>query len=138
MIKEMAVFGGFAHRSEAIEHQRNIEGDTILVSVLNGPTGFPVTPLCYFSVSKSLIEQFLQVLGSDFEVQAQVPKEDEINDPSGDFLRTAPQVVQVEKVEPEIIPEPPKEEIIEEAVEPEEVVVEKPAKRKVKKDEQSK
>ena len=80
----MAVFGGFAHRSEAVQYQRSLGEDTVLVSVLNGPTGFPVTPLCYFAVSKSLIEQFKEVLDTEPQQKLQRAQEEQINDPSGD------------------------------------------------------
>ena len=143
MIKEMAVFGGFAHRSEAVQYQRSLGEDTVLVSVLNGPTGFPVTPLCYFAVSKSLIEQFKEVLDTEPQQKLQRAQEEQINDPSGDFLRTGPDAVeaeeeliaeipQVEEPAPiEAVEEAPVE-AVEETVEPEVQEV-KPAKKRVKK-----
>ena len=115
--------------------------ETVLVRVLNGPTGFPVTPLCYFAVSKSLIEIFKETLETEPQQQLQLAQKDEINDPSGDFLRTAPDAVegedepvaelpQVEEPAPvEAVEETPVE-AVEEPAEP--VVEEKPKKRSKK------
>lgn len=137
MIKEMAVFGGFAHRSEAVEYQQKISEETVLVRVLNGPNGFPVTPLCYFAVGVSLIEEFKKVLETEPKQELQSAQKEEIIDPSGDFLRTAP-----DKIEEEPIVESPVEtvEVVEqveevEVAEPE--VEKKPIKKRGKNEQQA-
>lgn len=54
--RTFGVFGGFTNRAEAINHLLQLPEPAVLVSVLH-PTGMPVTPLAYFAVTKSLLEQ---------------------------------------------------------------------------------
>lgn len=135
-MKELTLLGGFAHRADAVAYQRTLEETTVLVSVLNGPNGFPLTPLCYIPINKEIIEKLTLVLESEINPFQTIRQPQE---PVLDLGEIPPIAVQtyIAPVVEEFVPEPPKEEVIEEAVEPEEVVVEKPAKRKVKKDEQS-
>ena len=64
-MKELTLLGGFAHRADAVAYQRTLEETTVLVSVLNGPNGFPLTPLCYIPINKDIIEKLTLVLESE-------------------------------------------------------------------------
>jgi hypothetical protein len=63
--KSMGIFGGYVSRAEAASYANNLgedANDIVLVSVLNGPTGMPLTPLCYFPLTRSLITQLYKEL----------------------------------------------------------------------------
>jgi hypothetical protein len=59
--KTLAVFGGYTNRQEAIVHLRQLPEPAVLISVQH-PTGFPVTPLAYFAVTKSLLKEMKKEL----------------------------------------------------------------------------
>ena len=61
----MGVFGGYVSRAEAAAYADTLgedANDIVLVSVLNGPTGMPLTPLCYFPLTRSLITDLYKEL----------------------------------------------------------------------------
>jgi len=51
------VFGGYLNSGEAYDYANQFVEETILVKVLNGPTGLPVTPLCYFPLTPTILKQ---------------------------------------------------------------------------------
>lgn len=142
-MKELTLLGGFAHRADAVAYQRTLEETTVLVSVLNGPNGFPLTPLCYIPINKDIIEKLTLVLESEINPFQTIRQPQE---PVLDLGEAPPTVIDtyIAPVVEEPVPEQPKEE-------PEEIseyqfgdpVIKieepiKPAKKKVKKDEQLK
>jgi len=69
-LKSMAVFGGFVNRAEAANYASGLPEEAVLVSIKAGAFGMPVTPLCYFPVTRSLIQDMLEELN-------RVPDDDE-------------------------------------------------------------
>ncbi len=61
-MKELMLLGGFVHKADAIAYQRTLEEDTVLISVLAGPMGFPLTPLCYFAIGKKRLGEISDFL----------------------------------------------------------------------------
>jgi len=53
--KTLAVFGGFTNHAEVQVYASRLPEETVIIKVLNGPTGMPVTPLAYFPLTRSLI-----------------------------------------------------------------------------------
>ena len=53
--KSMSIFGGFTSRAEARAYADTLPEEVMMISVLNGPTGMPLTPLAYFPLTRSLI-----------------------------------------------------------------------------------
>ena len=43
--KSMSIFGGFTSRAEARAYADTLPEEVMMISVLNGPTGMPLTPL---------------------------------------------------------------------------------------------
>lgn len=65
-LKEVTVLQGFTNRQEAIQFKNLLAGDMVLVSVVNA-SGMPVTPICYFVASQSLIDSIQEELSSTDE-----------------------------------------------------------------------
>jgi hypothetical protein len=132
-MKELTILGGFAHRADAVAYQRTLEETTVLVSVLNGPNGFPLTPVCYVPISINEIEKLTLVLESDINPFQTIRQPQE---PVLDLGEAPPTLIEtyIAPIVEEFVPEPPKE-VQEEVVEEVEAVVEKKLSKKRMKDE---
>lgn len=72
-MKELMLLGGFVHKADAMAYQKTIEEDTVLISVLSGPMGFPLTPLCYFAIGKKRLAEISDYL-DNYQPQLAVQK----------------------------------------------------------------
>ena len=68
--KTLAVFGGYTSHAEAQAYAARLPEQTVLIKVLSGPTGMPVTPMAYFPLTRSLIKEMYKEL-------KRIPSEDE-------------------------------------------------------------
>jgi hypothetical protein len=73
-MKEMAVFGGFVNRAEATNYGMGLPEEIVLINIRAGAFGMPVTPLCYFPITRSLLQNILEELN-------RVPKDDDDDTP---------------------------------------------------------
>lgn len=63
-MKEVVVFNGTQHKIEAVQFIHTLaDRDVLLVGVQSGV--FPITPLAYFAVDKTMLASFADSLGYD-------------------------------------------------------------------------
>ncbi len=135
-MKELMLLGGFVHKADAVAYQRTLEEDTVLISVLAGPVGFPLTPLCYFAIGKKRLNEISEFI-DNYQPSVVVNKPPQ--EPVFDLGEAPPVLIEtyIPPVVEEPVPELPKEETeeVQEEVKVEAVeeVEDKPAKKRVKK-----
>jgi hypothetical protein len=55
--KTLTVLGGYTNRAEATTYAGSLGQEYVLIKVLTGPTGLPITPLAYFPLTRKLLKE---------------------------------------------------------------------------------